>query len=297
VPSVLTAAQAGALQSYILRETEMMSGLPLFPGMPISDLSTAGFMNNDEISTAPPFPTAAEPWGALPTGGGLGPAAWSLGEGGIKTYVVENQHFDVNNDWPETVSAAANSISDATAALLYAQTGLGNSDDPFKLANFLKKGGKVIWYHGGSDSLITPFRSYWFYEQLASLNGGYGPTQDSVRMFIEPGMGHCGGGVAPNSFDTLQALHNWVTKGVAPEGIVATAPATGPHPGRTMPLCKFPEEATYSGSGDVNLAANWTCSANTRMLDVGSNGTTAGADAATAHQYLIDPIPIGLSNQ
>ena len=117
-------------------------------------------------------------------------------------------------------------------------------------------------------------------------------------MFIEPGMGHCGGGVAPNSFDTLQALHNWVTKGVAPEGIIATAPATGPHPGRTMPLCKFPEEASYSGSGDVNLAANWTCSANdTRMLAVGSNGTTAGADAATAHQYLIDPIPIGLGNQ
>jgi len=292
VPSVLTAAQAGALQSYILRETET-SGLPLFPGMPISDLSTAGFFNNDEISTAPPFPTAAEPWGALPTGGGLGPAAWSLGEGGIKTYVVENQHFDVNNDWPETVSAAANSISDATAALLYAQTGLGNSDDPFKLANFLNKGGKVIWYHGGSDSLITPFRSFWFYEQLASLHGGYGPTQDSVRMFIEPGMGHCGGGVAPNSFDTLQALHNWVTKGVAPEGIVATATN-----GRTMPLCKFPEEASYSGSGDVNLAANWTCNANdTRMLQVGSNGTTAGADAATAHQYLIDPIPIGLNDQ
>jgi feruloyl esterase len=294
VPGVLTAVQAGALQSYILRETET-SGLPLFPGMPISDLSTAGFFNNAEISTAPPFPTAAEPWGALPTGGGLGPAAWSLGEGGIKTYVAENQHFDVNNDWPETVTAAANSISDATAALLYTQTGLGNSDDPFKLANFLKKGGKVVWYHGGSDSLITPFRSFWFYEQLASLNGGYGPTQDSVRMFIEPGMGHCGGGSTqtPNSFDTLQALHTWVTTGVGPEAIKATATN-----GRTMPLCKFPEEASYSGSGDVNLAANWTCNASdTRMLAVGSNGTAAGADAATAHQYLIDPIPIGLGNQ
>jgi hypothetical protein len=65
-----------------------------------------------------------------------------------------------------------------------------------------------------------------------------------------------------------------------------------------MPLCKFPEEASYSGSGNVNLAANWTCNASdTRMLGVGSNGTTAGADAATAHQYLIDPIPIGLSDQ
>jgi len=297
VPSILTATQAAALQAYIARETDQF-GAPVFPGMPISDLSTAGFMNNDEISTPPIDPTAAEPWGVRPGGGGFGPAAWSLGEVGIKAYVEENESVDVNNNRPETVSAAGNVISDATLALLRQRTGAGNSDDPFKLANFLNKGGKVIWYHGGSDSLITPFRSYWFYEQLASLNGGYGPTQDSVRMFIVPGMGHCGGGVAPNSFDTLQALHNWVTKGVAPEGIIATAPATGPHPGRTMPLCKFPEEASYSGSGNVNLAANWTCNANdTRMLQVGSNGTAAGAGAATAHQYLIDPIPIGLGNQ
>ena len=302
VPSVLTAAQAAALQSYILEETDT-SGLPFYPGMPISDLSTAGFMNNDEISTAPTYPNSPEPWNTaqlgqpLPTGGGLGPSAWSLGEGGIKTYIEENQHFDVNDDWPQTTSATANSISDATAALLYAQAGAGNSDDPFTLANFLNKGGKVIWYHGGSDSLITPFRSFWFYEQLASLHGGYGPTQNSVRMFVVPGMGHCGGGVAPNSFDTLQALHNWVTKGVAPDGIVATAPATGPNPGRTMPLCKFPEEASYLG-GNVNLASSWTCNASdTRMLTVGTDGATAGAGAATAHQYLTDPIPIGLNDQ
>jgi feruloyl esterase len=108
-------------------------------------------------------------------------------------------------------------------------------------------------------------------------------------------LGHCGGGSTqtPNSFDTLQALHNWVTKGVAPEGIVATATN-----GRTMPLCKFPEEASYSGSGNVNVAANWACnSSDTRMLQVGTTGTASGAGAATAHQYLIDPIPIGLSGQ
>ena len=63
-----------------------------------------------------------------------------------------------------------------------------------------------------------------------------------------------------------------------------------------MPLCKFPESASYSGSGDVNLAANWTCNANdTRMLQVGSNGTTAGADIGTALQYLNEAI--GLNGQ
>jgi feruloyl esterase len=173
---------------------------------------------------------------------------------------------------------------------------LGNAEDPYKLMKFLKKGGKVVWYHGGSDSLITPFRSFWFYEQLASLMGGYDRAQNSVRLFIEPGMDHCGGGISPNSFDTLQALDKWVTKGVAPEGILATAPtSTLPSSGRTMPLCKFPEEASYSGSGNVYSAANWSCDpSDTGMLAVGATGLASGADTATALQHLYDPIPQGL---
>jgi Tannase and feruloyl esterase len=284
VPSVLTATQAGALQSWITRVTDQF-GAPVFPGMSISDLSTAGFITANELSTPPIDPTAAEPWGAS----GAGPANWNSSDEGIKAYVMQDQSFDVNNDWPQKVSAAGSVVSDATLALLRQRQGAANSDDPFKLANFLKKGGKVILYHGGSDPRISTFRTKWYYEQLESLNGGYSRTQDSVRLFIVPGMGHCGGGVAPNSFDTLQALHNWVTKGVAPEGIVATATN-----GRTMPLCKFPEEARYLGSGDVNLAANWTCNANdTRMLRVGGNGTRAGADTATALQYLYEDIGLG----
>jgi feruloyl esterase len=304
---ILTTAQANALQAYILPETDT-SGLPLFPGMPISDLSTANFIapgTNDELTTAPPFPTAAEPWGAATcpyaTCGGLGPSAWSLGEVAIKAYVEQNQFFDVNPNgptpnWPQTVSATGNTVSPETVDLLYATAGLGDADDPYQLMNFLKKGGKVVWYHGGSDSLLSTFISYWYYEQLASLMGGYAPTQDSVRLFIEPGMDHCGGGVSPNSFDTLQALDKWVTKGVAPEGILATAPTTtSPSSGRTMPLCKFPEEASYSGSGNVYSAANWSCDpSDTGMLAVGTTGLTSGADTATALQHLYDPIPQGL---
>jgi len=232
-------------------------------------------------------PTAAEPWGAK----GVGPTAWTTADASIRAYIEENQSFNVNNDWPQTVSAAGNVIPDATLALRSQRTGAGDSNDPFKLAHFLNKGGKVIMYHGGSDPQISPFRSIWFYEELASLQGGYRHTPDSVRLFIVPGMGHCGGGVAPNSFDTLQALDNWVTNGVAPEGIVATAPN-----GRTMPLCKFPEEARYSGSGDFNLAANWTCNPDDqRMLQVGRDGVAAGADRATALEFLYEAI--GLNGQ
>jgi feruloyl esterase len=206
----------------------------------------------------------------------------------------------------------------------------------------LRKGGKLILYHGGSDPLITPFRSIWYYEQLASLQGGYTVTQYSARLFIVPGMGHCGGGVAPASFDTITALDNWVRKDIGPDAIVATATdlavvrisrwvrdltggwlGVGPDQiigklvpylrgwasyfgfsqhhelpssdrGRTMPLCKFPEEASFSGSGNVNLAANWSCdNDDTRMLQVGSNGAAAGATRATALQYLYEAVGLG----
>jgi feruloyl esterase len=280
---ILTASQAAALQSYITRVTDP-SGAPVYPGMPISDLSTAGFEGAVEINTPATDPAAAEPWGAK----GVGPAVWTMADVTIRGLIEENQSFDVNNDWPVTVSAAGNVIPDATLALLNQRIGAGDPNDPFKLANFLNKGGKVIMYHGGSDPRVPPFLSIWFYEELVSLHGGYRQTQDSTRLFIVPGMGHCSGGVAPNSFDTLQALDNWVTNGVAPEGIVATAPN-----GRTMPLCKFPEEARYSGSGDVNLAANWSCNPNDqRMLQVGRDGMTAGADRATALKFLYEAIDL-----
>ena len=89
-----------------------------------------------------------------------------------------------------------------------------------------------------------------------------------------PGMGHCKGGPRPNSFATLTALDNWVTKGVAPGAITATNTGSG----RTMPLCKFPEEARYVG-GPVNVATSWRCDAtDERLLEIGYDGVLAGAN-------------------
>jgi feruloyl esterase len=334
---ILSASQMAGLQSYIKLETDP-TGAPVYPGMPISDLSTSGFEGIDD-SRIPAFnPTAAQPWGGIDKG----PAAWTLTDAGIRYFVKYDPSFDVNNNWPETVSASGNVVPDKTLALLRRRVSAADSEDPLKLKNFLRRGGKAILYHGGSDPLITPFRSIWYYEQLASLHGGYGATQDSVRLFIVPGMGHCEGGVAPNSFDTLKALDNWVTKDVGPEAIVATVTdvalgrvktwvgeLTGGRGGvslerriselvsflrrwagyfglsqshgspsfdgwRTMPLCKFPEEASYSGSGNVNLAENWSCNGqDARMLQVGTNGAEAGATRGTALQYLYDSVGLG----
>jgi hypothetical protein len=62
-----------------------------------------------------------------------------------------------------------------------------------------------------------------------------------------------------------------------------------------MPLCKFPEEASYSGEGNVYSAANWSCNPDdTGMLAVGATGLASGGDTSTALEYLYNPIPEGL---
>jgi feruloyl esterase len=97
---------------------------------------------------------------------------------------------------------------------------------------------------------------------------------------MAPGMLHCFGGDGPSDFDTLSALDAWVNESKAPDGIVAAKlpdNKPGRKPLRTMPLCAFPEQAKYSGTGDVNSAENWTCTpGDTSQLDVGPDGAAAG---------------------
>jgi hypothetical protein len=104
-----------------------------------------------------------------------------------------------------------------------------------------------------------------------------------------PGTDHCSiTGVGPNSFDVLGAIEDWVEQGKAPDALIATvadhqfspgAPkaAALKTPNWTMPLCRFPEMARYSGKGDVKDGANWSCPANdTRLLQIGESGRQAG---------------------
>jgi hypothetical protein len=86
--------------------------------------------------------------------------------------------------------------------------------------------------------------------------GDLNKVKHFARLFMVPGMGHCGyGGPFPASFDTLPDLVNWVEKGEAPDQIIAKHPFTG----MTRPLCPYPEVARYKGSGSTNDAANFLC--------------------------------------
>jgi feruloyl esterase len=135
-----------------------------------------------------------------------------------------------------------------------------NATNP-DLREFRQRGGKLIQYHGWSDQLIAAENSIDYYESVLSLFGGnVGDVQSFYRLFMAPGVAHCGGGPGPNTFDMQTALEEWVEKGTAPEQIIATH-ATNGVVDRMRPLCPYPKVAVYKGKGDTNDAASFACRA------------------------------------
>lgn len=124
------------------------------------------------------------------------------------------------------------------------------------LNTFSNHGGKLIFFHGVSDPWFSALDTIDYYERMTKANGGPAVVNNWSRLYLAPGMGHCSGGdAALDSFDLLTPLVDWVEKGVAP-----TATATGrAFPGRSRPLCSYPQHAHYKGQGDPEKAENFEC--------------------------------------
>jgi hypothetical protein len=125
------------------------------------------------------------------------------------------------------------------------------------LAAFERRGGKLIVYHGWADGGVSPINTLDYYSQVAARQGGMARERGWFRLFMVPGMFHCRGGDAPNTFDFMPAIMAWVEKGVAPDGVVATQKDPAGAVVRQRPLYAYPEYAAYAGSGDVSQAASW----------------------------------------
>ncbi len=168
--------------------------------------------------------------------------------------------FDVDRD--------TKASDDRMAAVL-------NSNNP-DLTRFRKRGGKLILYHGWSDAAIPAQNTIDYYRSVAGKLGA-AETETFVRLFMVPGMQHCGGGSGPNSFgqfsvaqgdplhDIDAALERWVEQGTPPEQVIATkykkGMDTASGTARTRPLCPFPQVARWKGSGSTDDAASFVCSA------------------------------------
>ncbi|PZP92180.1 MAG: tannase/feruloyl esterase family alpha/beta hydrolase [Variovorax paradoxus] len=131
-----------------------------------------------------------------------------------------------------------------------------------RLTAFKARKGKLMFIHGMSDPIFSADEVVEYYERLAANNGGIAATQDFARTYLVPGMTHCSGGPATDTYDSLQAMVDWVEKGVAPESIAARANASNAYfPNRTRPLCAYPKFARYKGTGSIEDAANFSCEA------------------------------------
>ena len=152
---------------------------------------------------------------------------------------VDPLKFNFDRD-PATL-ARARSIYDATS---------------YDLRPLKARGGKILMWHGLADAGIMASSSIGYYESVIKAMGGRQHTEDFFRLFLIPGVHHCGGGPGLTDFDALTLLENWVEKGQAPDVLIARRAANGVLE-RSRPVYPYPIQARYSSTGDPKQAASF----------------------------------------
>jgi hypothetical protein len=132
-----------------------------------------------------------------------------------------------------------------------------NTDDP-NLTAFKDAGGKLLTWHGINDQII-PYRNTVKYRQLVEFEmGGPKAVDEFYRLFLAPGVLHCGEGAGPIPKGSLDTLVQWVEKGEPPETIEAeTENLRGER--ITRALCLYPKKTKYMGTSDGLRASSWAC--------------------------------------
>lgn len=126
------------------------------------------------------------------------------------------------------------------------------------LSRFRRRGGRLLMYTGLADPVVPPQDTIDYYESVSTAGGGMEAVRRFFRFFTVPGMGHCGGGTGPNRFDAIGALEAWVERGTAPDRMLATEEQDG-RTVRSRPLCAYPLEARFIGSGSYDDAEGFRC--------------------------------------
>src|SRR5262245_30468347 len=154
---------------------------------------------------------------------------------------------------------------------------LGNSTST-DYSRAIRRGVKIIHYHGWNDQTLQPAYSPQYYEQVVKANGGLEKTQGFYRLFMIPGMNHCSGGIGASNVggvgqqippsrdaehDMMTALENWVERGAAPAQFIGTKYTDNQSSTKTVeftrPICLYPTVARYKGTGDPTSAASFAC--------------------------------------
>ena len=182
---------------------------------------------------------------------------------------VTQFHWDEHNrtfDWTTVpASGYAQVAQDGSRNIADVTDTFGDLD------TFRRSGGKLLTMVGANDQLIMPRGVINYYRQMASEGEGGKPDlerlQKFYRLFRVPGAGHC---QVPNAFP---ALVNWVENGVVPQQIIQQSGA------RTRPMCPYPQQAIYKGTGSTDDAANFVCGGNLETA------ATVCADVLTKYKH------------
>jgi feruloyl esterase len=236
-PDCLTSAQAAAIAR--VYSGPVSNGKPFFPGFePGSEAVMPNFFGGGTSSGWMNMIVTEQPDGK--------PADFGLAENTMRYLVhkppkpdYDYKTFDYDRD----------------VKLLEDWGKLADAKNP-DLSGFRKRGGKLLMTYGWADPILQPMMGVNYYEQAAAKNDP--GTIDFFRLFMVPGMSHCGGGIGTDQHDPMTAIIDWVEKGKAPDTIAAKRLVDGKVV-RTRPLCPYPQVARYAGQGSIDDAANFRC--------------------------------------
>ena len=246
-PTCLTPAQVTATKR-IDQGPRTSSGRRIVSpdGTPLSGYPfDGGFMQPSGIPTRD-IGTATSPPGNIGLGSGQLPLFWFANPD--PTYNPLTVDYDNDIHLVTPASPAVNNRTD--------------------IRHFVKRGGKLIFYHGLSDSGPPWPYTLKYFRDVARKHGGIKHADDFMKLYLVPNMGHCSGNIATDQFDMLTPMVNWIENGVAPDSIVATGNrfrAQGDYyqgfgtSTRSRPLCAYPKTLRYSGTGDISQASSYAC--------------------------------------
>ena len=237
-PDCLTAAEAATIKK--IYDGPTSAGQSLFPG----------FMVGSEAVNTAPNGTTASGWvnAIVPAQPGAKPADFNLAEGILRYLIL---------DPPQPTYDAMAFDFDRDTRLVERWSKLADAKET-DLSRFRNSGGKLIMTYGWADTILQPMMGVKYYEAVVEKNGRN--TSDFARLFMMPGVAHCGGGVGPDRIDAVTAVIDWVEKDRAPDSLLASK-VTNRTVVRTRPLCPYPQVARYKGQGSIDDAANFSCAA------------------------------------
>ena len=229
----LTDTQLEAIQS--VYSPVVIDGEELYTGWPFGG-ETVGW---------PAWITKAEGGPALPPGAPPN-AHFGFGTQLVKNFIYSDPQWTyVDYDFDDWAERSA-----PVAELL-------NATDP-DLSQMRDRGAKLIVWHGWSDSALSAIDTIDYYEAVGALDSS---ADEYLRMYLMPGVAHCFGGPGPDQVDWIGAIEQWVEQDIRPAELIAQKRDPSGNITMQRPICPYPQQPRYSGSGDASNAASFVCAA------------------------------------